>query len=157
MALLGNRDGSDQSAHFRNLIRLFFEYHQRWMYKPRAHTGLQKKENSNLMWRGIILRKYPYIKLYLSVSNIYIASSIKTPSLEQLIFFYSKSMWFQSLMNVLLNSYHAIPSLNHSLLDFRLNSFHSKVCRIEINQFNQAFTLIYEFRNSEFRIRNSDL
>ena len=29
------------------------------------------------MWRGIIMRKYPYIKLYLSVSNIYIALSIK--------------------------------------------------------------------------------
>ena len=30
-----------------------------------------------------------------------------------------QNLWFHSLMNVLLNSYHvtAIPSLNHSLLD----------------------------------------
>ena len=29
------------------------------------------------------MRKYPYIKLYLSVSNIYIALSINIPCLEQ--------------------------------------------------------------------------
>ena len=61
-------------------------------------------------------------------------------------------------MNVLFNSYYvtAIPSLNHSLLDAWLNSFHSNVCRIEINQYNQAFSLFYEFRNSEFRIQSSE-
>ena len=55
-------------------------------------------------------------------------------------------------------SYHAtaIHSLNRSLLDARLNSLHSNVCRIEINQYNQAFSLFYEFRNSEFRIRNTE-
>ena len=76
------------------------------------------------MWRGIIMRKYPYIKLYLSVSNIYIALIIKhtifrtrlSPSLFE-------NLWFYSLMNVLFSSYHvtAIPSLNHSLLDAWLN------------------------------------
>ena len=35
------------------------------------------------MRRGIIMRKYPYIKLYLSVSNIYIALSIKIPFHEK--------------------------------------------------------------------------
>ena len=70
-----------------------------------------------------------------------------------------QNLWFHSLMNVLFNSYHvtAMPSLNHSLLDAWLNSFHSKLCRIEINQYNQAFNLFYEFRNSEFRIRNLEL
>ena len=37
------------------------------------------------------MRKYPFIKLYLSVSNIYIALSINIPFLEQdLIFFIPK-------------------------------------------------------------------
>ena len=69
------------------------------------------------------MQKYPYIKLYLSVSNIYIAIGLKIPFFEQaLIFFIANiktNLWFHSLMNVLLNSYHviAIPSLNHSLLD----------------------------------------
>ena len=49
-----------------------------------------------------------------------------------------------------------VPSLNHSLLDVWLNSFHSNVCRIEINQQNQAFSLFYEFRNSVFGIQNSE-
>ena len=72
------------------------------------------------MWRGIIIKKYPYIKQYLSVSSIYIASSIKMPFLEQdLIFFLFQNLLFHSLMNVLLNSNHvtASPSLKHSLLD----------------------------------------
>ena len=39
----GNKDGSGQSAHLRNMIRLyFFAYHLRWMYIPKTHTGLQK-------------------------------------------------------------------------------------------------------------------
>ena len=64
--LLGNRDGSDQSAHIRNLFRLFFfAYHLRRTYIPKTHTGLQKiqKIPINFMWRGIIMRQYPYIKL----------------------------------------------------------------------------------------------
>ena len=83
MALLGNRDGSDPSAHLRNMTRLFpfffIAYHLRWVYIPKTHTSLQiyKKISSNFMWWGIKMQKYPYIKLYLSVSNIYIALSIK--------------------------------------------------------------------------------
>ena len=47
------------------------------------------------MWRGIKMRKHPYIKLYLSVSNIYIAFSIKIPFSEQdLIFLHSKTCGF---------------------------------------------------------------
>ena len=45
VALLGNRDGSDQSAHLHNLTRIvtsFIAYHLRWMYIPTTHTGLQK-------------------------------------------------------------------------------------------------------------------
>ena len=44
VALLGNRDGSDPSAHLRNMTRLFpfFAYHLRWVYIPKTHTGLQK-------------------------------------------------------------------------------------------------------------------
>ena len=76
---------------------------------PKTDTGLQKKHKripSNFMWRGIIMPKYPYIKLYLSVSNIYTALSINIPFLEQDLIFVSKNLWFYSLMNVLLNSYH---------------------------------------------------
>ena len=83
------------------------------------------------------MRKYPYIKLYISVSNIYIAVSIEnTISRTRLNLSLFQNLWFHSLMDVLLNSYHviAIPSLNHILLDAWLNSFHSKFCRIEINQ-----------------------
>ena len=49
------------------------------------------------------------------IANIYIA---KIPLLEQ-IFSLFQSLWFHSLMNVLLNSYHvtAITSFNNSLLD----------------------------------------
>ena len=54
------------------------------------------------------------------------------------------------------NNVTAIPSLNHSLFDAWLNSFHLKACIIKINKYNQAFSLFYEFRNSEFRIRNSE-
>ena len=36
------------------------------------------------------MRKYPYIKLYLSVSNIYIALSINIPFLEQDLIFIPK-------------------------------------------------------------------
>ena len=79
-----------------------------------------KKNNSNFMWRGIIMRKYPYIKLYLSISNIYIALSIKhAVSRTRLSLSLFQNLWFYSSMNVLFRSYHvtAIPSLNHSLLD----------------------------------------
>ena len=72
------------------------------------------------MWRGIIMRKYPYIKLYLSVSNIYIALSIKhTISRTRLNLSLFQNLWFYLFMNVLFSSNHvtAIPSLNHSLLD----------------------------------------
>ena len=93
---------------------LFSAYHLRWVYIPKTHTGLQKllpqknKEMlSNFMWRGIIMQKYPYIKLYLSVSNIYIALSIKhIISLTRLNLFLFQNMWFYSLMNVLFSSYH---------------------------------------------------
>ena len=66
------------------------------------------------------MRKYPYIKLYLSVSNIYIALSIKhTISRTRLNLSLFQNLLFYSLMNVLFSSYHvtAIPSLNHSLSD----------------------------------------
>ena len=72
------------------------------------------------MWRGVIMRKYPYIKLYLSVSNIYIALSIKyTIFRTRLNLSLFQNLWLYSLMNVLFSSYHvtAIPSLKHSLLD----------------------------------------
>ena len=42
------------------------------------------------MWRGIIMRKQPYIRQYISVSNIYVASSIK----QDLIFLYSNTCGF---------------------------------------------------------------
>ena len=45
VALLGNRDGSDQPAHLRNLIRFFFFL--RWMFIPKAHSGLQKIQKRN--------------------------------------------------------------------------------------------------------------
>ena len=64
------------------------------------------------------MRKYPYIKLYLSVSNIYITININIPFLEQDLIFIRKPV--VSFFNeVLLNSYHvtAIPSLIHRLLD----------------------------------------
>ena len=125
MALPGNRDGSDPSAHLRNMTRLFplFAYHLSWVYIPKTHTGLQKRQKkipSNFMWRGIIMRKYPYIKLYLSVSNNYIALSIKhTISRTRLNLSLFQNLRFYLLMNVLFSSYHVtdIPSLNHSLLD----------------------------------------
>ena len=68
------------------------------------------------------MRKYPNIQLhvYLSVSKIYIAFKYKhTISRTRLNLSLFQNLWFHSLMNVLLNSYHvtAIPSLNHSLLD----------------------------------------
>ena len=65
------------------------------------------------------MRKYPYIKLYLSVP-IYIALSIKhTISRTRLNLSLFLNLWFYSLLNVLFISYHVtvIPSLNHSLLD----------------------------------------
>ena len=45
---------------------LFFAYNPIWTYIPKTHTGLQKiqKIPINFMWRGIIMRKYPYIKLW---------------------------------------------------------------------------------------------
>ena len=80
--LLGNRDGSDQSAHLRNLIRLFFfAYHLRWTYIPKTHSGLQKiQKNTHVLHVAgycnaeITLQK---AIVYLSVSNIYIALCIK--------------------------------------------------------------------------------
>ena len=102
------------------------------------------------MWRGVIMRKY------LSVSNIYIALSIKytvfrtRPNLSLF-----QTLWLYSLMNVLFSSYHvtAIPSLKHSLLDAWLKQYHSKACRIEINSESKR-PVVLRFRNSEFRIRN---
>ena len=86
-----NRDGSDQSAHLRDLIRLFYfrissemDVHLRHTLDSRKY----KKVPRNLKWRGIIIQKYLYIKQCLSVSNIYIASSIKIPFLQQDLIFY---------------------------------------------------------------------
>ena len=103
----------------------FFAYHLRWVYIPKTNTGLQKiqkktKKKQKLHVTGIIMRKYLYIKLYLSVSNIYIALSIKhTNSRTRLNISLFQNLWSYSLMNVLFSSYHvtAIPSLTHSLLD----------------------------------------
>ena len=79
-----------------------------------------KKIPCNFLWQGIIMRKYSYIKLYLSVPNIYIALSIKhTISRTRLQLSSFQNLWFYSIMNVLFSSHHvtAIPSLNHSLLN----------------------------------------
>ena len=53
----------------------------------------------------------------------------------------------------------SIPSLNHSLLDTLLNSYHSKVCRIEINSKSKRLVRSTNLgiRNSEFGIQNSEL
>ena len=78
------------------------------------------------------MRKYPYIKLYLSVSNTYIALSINITFLEQDLIFI-QNLWFHLLMDVLLNSYHvtAIPSLNHSLLVAGHKSYHSRFAELK--------------------------
>ena len=125
MALLGKRNGSDSSAHLRNMTRLFFCFRtssEMGVHTQDTHWFTENKKEipSNFMWRGIIMRKYPYIKLYLSVSIIYIALSIKhTISRTRLNLSLFQNLWFYSLMNVLFSSYHvtAIPSLNHSLRD----------------------------------------
>ena len=46
--LLGNRDGSDQSAHLHNLIRhsSFFAYHLRWTYIPKTHWITENTKNA---------------------------------------------------------------------------------------------------------------
>ena len=64
------------------------------------------------------MRKNLYIKLFLSVSNIHIALSIKIISRTRLKLPLFQNLWFHSIMNVLLNSYPvtAISSLNQSLL-----------------------------------------
>ena len=54
-----------------------------------------------------------------SIQHLYCLKYIHTISRTRLNLSLFKNLWFHSLMNVLLNSYHvtAIPSLNHSLLD----------------------------------------
>ena len=63
-------------------------------------------------------------------------------------------------MNVLFSSYHvtAIPSLNHSLLDAWLISYHSKACRIEMNSKSKRLVCSTNFgiRNPELGIQNSE-
>ena len=161
VALLGNRDAQTRLRIFAIWSdSSFFAYHLRWVYIPQTHNVLQKiqKIPSNFTWRGIIMLKYPYIKLYLSVSNIYIALSIKhTISQTRLNLSLFQNPWFYSLMNVLFSSYHvtAIPSLNHSLLDAWLKSYHSKVCRIEkISKSKRpSCSTNFGIRNSEFGIQ----
>ena len=52
-----------------------------------------------------------------------------------------------------------LPCDCHSLFESQsvgcLTHF-SNICRIEINQYNQAFSLFYEFWNSEYGIQNSE-
>ena len=65
----------------------FFAYHLRWTYIPKTHTRLQKikKIPINFMWRGYYYAEISLHKaiVYHSVSNIYIALSIKIPFLSK--------------------------------------------------------------------------
>ena len=115
--LLGYRDASEQSAHLRNLIRLFFFHISFDKDVPKTHTGFRKYKQTKKKlhvagYYNAEISLHKAIRGYLSVSNIYIALSIKIPFLTSLF----QNLWYHSLMNVLFNSYHVtvIPSLNQS-------------------------------------------
>ena len=146
----------------------FFAYHLRWVYIHKTHTGLQKIQKQNTLQLHVAGHYSAEMSLHkaipFSIQHSYCLKCIKhTISRTRLNLSLFQNLWFHSLMNVLFSSYHvtAIPSLNHSLLDVWLKSYHLKVCRIEINsKSNVQFVLrISEFgiQNSEFRIRNCEV
>ena len=95
--------------------------------------------------------------VYFSVSNIYIALSIKYhSSLTRFNLSLFQNLWLQSLMNVLFNSYHvtAILFLNHSLLDVFLTPFTQTFAELkEISIIKRSVcSTNFGIRNSEFGI-----
>ena len=125
--LTWERDASVQSAHLRNLIRLFFfAYYLRWMYISTTHTALQeiqKKKRKKKQEDNVTGSYNAEISLHkaipFKIQHLYCLKYKITISRTRLNLSLFQNLWFHSLMNVLLNSYHvtAIPSLNHSLLD----------------------------------------
>ena len=88
-----------------------------------THTELQKIQNKKKQQFHVAAYVNAEISLHkaipFSIQNLICLKYKNTISRTRLNLSVFKNLWFYSLMNVLLNSYHvtAIPSLNHSLLD----------------------------------------